>query len=210
MSTDATMTDAAMIDATTTEATKADSTRKGGASGPVPAARCLRTAPDTRVARAACGLLVAIGLGLAASGPASAQSPAAAGDRMAPAEIPPDGPVGGTPIDRGGVRAPTEGGEGAVRPAPPPSGTGPQREAAEERLALESVLSTARTRDDYARLLQQTGFTITSVDSDVPGRLAYAVAKGDRRYAVRLAFEGGAATATRIEVVQTSGQARSS
>jgi hypothetical protein len=92
--------------------------------------------------------------------------------------------------------------------ANPPATAAPRVDPMRERLAatnderdqLEQKLKSARTRADYARILESNGYRIAAVNSDKKDYLEYEVVKGDHSYEVQLDFDHGAALATHIDV----------
>ena len=69
-----------------------------------------------------------------------------------------------------------------------------------EKERLESVLTEAQSRDDYASLLSKEGYEITAVNKSKPTSVEYEIVKGDQTYEVRLAFDGETGPATSVDV----------
>lgn len=69
-----------------------------------------------------------------------------------------------------------------------------------EKVKLESVLTGATQRVDYATLLEKGGYHIASVNADKPELIEYEVVKDDRSYEIRLRFDEGAPVAKRIDI----------
>ncbi len=69
-----------------------------------------------------------------------------------------------------------------------------------EKVKLESVLTGAAQREDYATLLEKGGYHISSVNADKPELLEYEVVKDDKSYEIRLRFDEGAPVAKRIDI----------
>lgn len=69
-----------------------------------------------------------------------------------------------------------------------------------EKVKLESVLTGATQREDYATLLDKGGYHIASVNADKPELLEYEVVKDHKSYEVRLRFDEGASVAKRIDI----------
>ncbi len=65
---------------------------------------------------------------------------------------------------------------------------------------LQSILGGAKSRDDYARILEDDGYTIASVNDDKPELLEYEVVKADKTYEVRLRFDKDASVANKIDI----------
>ncbi len=73
---------------------------------------------------------------------------------------------------------------------------------------IESVLSAARKRSDYGRLLMEDGFSIAKVNEDQADYVEYEVVKGDRTYEIRLSFDDAGAQAKKINVTRNTWTAR--
>ena len=69
-----------------------------------------------------------------------------------------------------------------------------------EKEQLEQKLQAATTRADYARLLEQNGYRISSINADKPDYLEYEIVKGDHSYEVQLDFKDNAPKATKVDV----------
>lgn len=69
-----------------------------------------------------------------------------------------------------------------------------------EKDQLEQKLRAGKTRADYAKILEENGYRISSINSDKKDYLEYEVVKGDHSYEVQLDFDKGAAAATKIDV----------
>lgn len=129
--------------------------------------------------------IIALALATAVAAPVYAQTtvtPAPA-DRTSPAEGTPRGPATGA--------ATMPGAEGGART---------MNSANDEKTRLESVLSTAQSREDYPKLLKQEGFEIAAVNDDKPKYVEYEVVKGKQTYEVRMEFDEGAPKAKKIDV----------
>lgn len=103
-------------------------------------------------------------------------------DRTSPPSVTPGSPAG-TP-SMGGA-------EGSARPMAP---------ANDEKARLESVLSSAQTREDYPKLIKQEGFEIAAINDDKPKYVEYEIVKGSQTYEVQLEFDEGAPKAKKIDV----------
>lgn len=69
-----------------------------------------------------------------------------------------------------------------------------------EKEALEQKLAAGQTRNDYARILETSGYRVSAINSDKPDYLEYEVVKGDHSYEVQFDFDKGSAKATKIDV----------
>ncbi|MGE0313344.1 MAG: hypothetical protein AB7P21_17175 [Lautropia sp.] len=125
------------------------------------------------------------------SGAVSAQTPGGAGaERGAPGGAPGAGAMGGDP-----ARAVPGGGAGSTAPA-----AAQPSEFQQAKDHLEQILSAAKGRDDYARILEDEGYKIASVNDDKPELLEYEVVKGDKTYEVRMRFDKDESVAKKIDV----------
>ena len=69
-----------------------------------------------------------------------------------------------------------------------------------EKDALEAKLKAGNARADYAKILEDNGYRISSINADKKDYLEYEVVKGDHSYEVQLDFDKGAAKATKIDL----------
>jgi len=74
------------------------------------------------------------------------------------------------------------------------------RSAGDESDMLETKLRAAKTRADYAKVLESNGYRISAINTDKPDYLEYEIVKGGRTWEVQLDFDKGAAKATKIDV----------
>ena len=74
------------------------------------------------------------------------------------------------------------------------------RDAGDVKDQLEKLLAGAQARGDYAKVLEQAGYRISSINSDKPEYLEYEIVKGDKSYEVQLDFDDKATKATDIDV----------
>ena len=69
-----------------------------------------------------------------------------------------------------------------------------------EKDQLETKLQAATGRADYAKILQQNGWRISSINADKPDYLEYEIVKGDHSYEVQLDFKDNAPKASKVDV----------
>ncbi|MEO6269138.1 MAG: hypothetical protein ABIP08_02425, partial [Lautropia sp.] len=64
----------------------------------------------------------------------------------------------------------------------------------------ENILAGAKSRGDYAKILEDDGYKIASVNDDKPELLEYEIVKGTKTYEVRLRFDKDDNVAKKIDV----------
>ncbi len=69
-----------------------------------------------------------------------------------------------------------------------------------EKDQLEQKLQAATARADYAKILEQNGYRVSSINADKPGYLEYEIVKGDHSYEVQLDFKDNAPKASKVDV----------
>ncbi len=69
-----------------------------------------------------------------------------------------------------------------------------------EKEMLEGRLQAATGRADYAKILEQNGYRVSSINADRPDYLEYEIVKGDHSYEVQLDFKDNAPKATKVDV----------
>lgn len=112
-------------------------------------------------------------------------SPSGTPERTAPAT-----PLGADPA----LKMPGTG-PGAIAPAAPVVS-----ESKIEKDHLENILAGAKSRGDYAKILEDDGYKIASVNDDKPELLEYEIVKGTKTYEVRLRFDKDDTVAKKIDV----------
>ena len=69
-----------------------------------------------------------------------------------------------------------------------------------EKEMLEGKLQAATARADYAKILEQNGYRVSSINADKPDYVEYEIVKGDHSYEVQLDFKDNAPKATKVDV----------
>lgn len=80
------------------------------------------------------------------------------------------------------------------------SDKGRRSEYEQQQQALRDALLTAKDRDGYRKVLEDSGFVITAVAEDSPTELEYEVVKGDHTHEVHMVFDEGSKTAKSVDV----------
>lgn len=78
-----------------------------------------------------------------------------------------------------------------------------------EKDQLETALKAVSSRANYAKALQDRGYTITAINEDKPEYLEYEVVKAGNSYEVQLNFDKGASKATKVDVTTNLWRAKS-